>query len=216
MVPPVPPRTALAMAAVLATASAGACVSFQNLGRSIAEVAPASMSPLVPPRQALKGGKGDADAPYPPDFAATVKPDGTVLFPQHTPGRLQGSSLLVGGEPVVTVAEDGSLKGSGLKHKYKFALDGALLDDSGHGVRIFPDGTVRAVGGAWTYRSVFAWTPEAGGDWDDTGWRAVEIVALVVVENMLPSAIRPADGGAGDGGSKAFELHIPPPSQWFK
>ena len=81
-------------------------------------------------------------------------------------------------------------------------------------MRITPDGAIRTIGGPWKYQSVFAWQTEGGEPWDRSAWRTLEIVALVVLENMMPNAIRPpGDAGAADNG---LEIHIPPPSQWFK
>ena len=171
----------------LVPASVAACASIESAlaPPNMAKLAPESMTPLTLPRQTMRGGKGDADAPYPADFAVTLKSDGTIAFPQHTPGKLQGPSLIVGGEAVLTVSEDGTVKGPGLKHGYKFADDGALLDAEGHGVRIAPDGAVRAIGGAWRFPAVFRWTPDGGGDWDKTAWRALELVALVMIETCF-------------------------------
>ncbi len=181
---------------------------------AIAKVAPEPLTPLPLPTVTMKGGKGAAEAAYPADFAATVKADGTILFPQHTTGRIKGASLQVDGDPVVTVNADGTLKGVALKHHYAFTDDGALLADDGRGVRIGPDGAVRTVGGPWKYQSVFVWQTEGGEAWDKSAWRTLEIVALVVLENMMPTAIRPpGDAGAAD---KGLDIHIPPPSQWFK
>jgi len=181
---------------------------------AIAKVAPEPLTPVPLPTVTMKGAKGAAEAAYPADFAATVKADGTILFPQHTTGRIKGASLQVDGEPVVTVSADGTLKGIALKHHYAFTDDGALLADDGRGVRIGSDGAVRTVGGPWKYQSVFVWQTEGGEPWDKSAWRTLEIVALVVLENMMPTAIRPpGDAGAAD---KGLDIHIPPPSQWFK
>jgi hypothetical protein len=198
-----------------------ACDRLQNAIQApgIAKIAPEPLTPVAVPAQTMKGGRGDADAAYPADFAATVKADGTILFPQHTTGRIQGSTLTVGGEVVLTVNADGTLKGIALKHHYTFADDGALLDEDGHGVRIGPDGGVKAIGGEWRYQAVFSWKPESGDVWDKSAWRTLEIVALVVIENMMPAAIRAGDAGASSGDSgkdKGLDIHIPPPSQWFK
>jgi hypothetical protein len=173
----------------MSTLLVAACDSLQNAIQppTIAKVSPEPLAPLPIPTQTMKGGRGSADATYPSDFAATVKADGTILFPQHTTGKIQAANLLVGG---------------------------ALLAEDGHGVRIDPDGSVRTVGGAWKYQSVFVWAPDGGGTWDKSAWRTLEIVALVVIENMLPSAIPHGDAGADS--DKGLDIHIPPPSQWFK
>jgi hypothetical protein len=186
---------------------------------SVAQTAPEPLGPLAIPTATMSGGKGDAAASYPPDFSATVKSDGTIVFPQHTVGHVKGASVVIGGSPVLTVDDDGALKGIALKHRYKFDEHGALLDEAGHGVAIQPDGSVRGVGGEWRYTAPFAWSPEGGGAWDHKGWRVLEIVALVMLENMLPGAIREADAkdAPADGGkSKGLTIRFPPPSEWFK
>ena len=219
-------RIAVVITAVSAVSAGGlaACDRLQNAiqATSIAKTAREPLTPMPIPAMTMKGGRGDADTTYPADFVATVKSDGTILFPQHTAGKIKESTLLVGGEVVLTVNPDGTLKGIALKHHYAFTDDGALLDEDGHGVRIGPDGGVRAIGGEWRYQSVFSWKTESGDPWDKSAWRTLEIVALVVIENMLPTAMRPAGTGAADGGGdgagkdKGLDIHIPPPSQWFK
>jgi hypothetical protein len=208
----------LALVLVVLPASAlAACDTIQSAIQppAIAKVSPEPLTPVPVPSQTMKGGRGAADAAYPADFAATVKTDGTILFPEKTTGRIKGADLLVGGEVVLTVNADGTLKGIALKHHYAFTDDGELLAEDGRGVRIGADGAVRTVGGAWKYQSVFSWQTEGGEAWDRSAWRTLEIVALVVIENMLPSAIRGRD--AGDAGAdKGLDIHIPPPSQWFK
>jgi hypothetical protein len=217
-------RASAAKATAAATATAFAlalgAVSCTAIRRavgpsSIAQVSPEPVTPLAPPTETMKGGKGDADAHYPSDFDAVVKSDGTIVFPQHTLGHIKGSSLFVGGDPVLTVGADGEVKGVGLKHRYRFDDAGALLDEQGHGVRLEPGGGVRGVGGEWSYKDVFSWTPEGGGKWDDRGWRTLVLVSLVIIENMLPEAIRLKE--APDGGKdKGLTIRIPPPSEWFK
>jgi hypothetical protein len=93
-----------------------------------------------------------------------------------------------------------------------------LLDEAGHGVAIQPDGSVRGVGGEWHYKAPFAWVPEGGGTWDHKGWRTLEIVALVMLENMLPGAIREADAKdtSADAGKSKGRFWFPPPSEWFR
>lgn len=208
----------LGLAAALLVAFC-ACASLQNAisPPSLAKSSPEPVTPLALPAVAMKGARGDADAQYPADYGATVKPDGTILFPQHTQGHVTGSTITVGHDTVLTVADDGTLKGVALKHHYHFEDDGSLVDEQGHGVRIDADGAVHAVGGAWRYKSVLAWTPD-GAAWDHHAWRTLEVVALIVVENMLPAALGAGDAGApaSDGGGKGLDIHIPPPSQWFK
>ena len=80
---------ALARIAVVITAvSAGglaACDRLQNAiqATSIAKTAPEPLTPVAIPAMTMKGGRGDADTTYPADFVATVKSDGTILFPQQ-------------------------------------------------------------------------------------------------------------------------------------
>jgi hypothetical protein len=207
---------------IAAVQAAAACTPLHDIvspQASVAQTAPEPLDPLAAPTLTMSGGKGDADASYPPDFSAGVKSDGTIVFPQHTVGRIKGASVVIGGSAVLTVDGDGTLKGLALKHKYKFDAQGALLDEAGHGVAIQPDGSVRGVGGEWHYKAPFAWSPEGGGAWDHKGWRTLEIVALVMLENMLPGAIReeeakdaPADGGK----RKGLTIRFAPPSEWFK
>jgi hypothetical protein len=196
---------------------------------SIAEIAREPVTPLATPTRTMKGGKGDADVTYPADFAVTIKSDGTVVFPQHTVGHIKGSSIFVGDAAVLTAEADGAVKGIAVKHRYRFEADGALLDERGRGARILPDGGVRGVGGEWQYKSVLAWSPEGGGDWDKKAWRTLEIVALVMLENMLPQALRgdePASSASASHAgkdadksadkNKGLTIRIPPPSEWFK
>jgi hypothetical protein len=195
---------------------------------SIAEISREPVTPLAKPTRTMKGGKGNAEVTYPADFAVTVNSDGTVVFPQHTVGRIKGSSIFVGDAAVVTAEGDGSVTGIAVKRRYRFDTDGALLDERGKGARIFPDGSVRGVGGEWQYKSVLAWSPEEGGEWDKKAWRTLEIVALVMLENMLPRALR-GDESADTAGAphrdrnadknaekKGLTIRIPPPSEWFK
>ena len=171
---------------------------------SIAEVAPkAPMLPLVAPTDVLKGDKGPAGAAYPPSFTATIKADGTVVFPEGAPGKVKGASIVVSGSPVVTLSSDGEVSGNGLKRKYKFAPDGDLLDADGRGLRLSPDGGVRAIGGPYHYKDVMVWAgptatpydkPKAGTEaaaptWDRGAWRTVAIVSLLMIENLLPEAL---------------------------
>jgi hypothetical protein len=138
------------------------------------------------------GDRGPAQAPYPATYGASIKPDGTIGFPDNTSGKIKGSSIYVSGAAVATLTEGGEVSGSGLKHKYKFNDKGELLDEAGHGVRVAPQGGVRGIGGKWRYRDVMVWAAVDADKqrWDYSGWRAVTIVSLIVVENMVPDAIR--------------------------
>ncbi len=172
---------------------------------SIAEVAPKGPTvPLVAPKETLKGEKGSASANYPATFVVTIKSDGTILFPDSSPGKLKGASIILGGSPVATLSPDGEVTGSGLKRKYKFAADGDLLDPEGRGLRVSPAGGVRGIGGPWHYKDVMVWGEpgKTGTDkskmgssegqasaWDRAAWRTVAIVSLLMVENLLPEAI---------------------------
>lgn len=184
----------------------------------VKEAPPSPVVPLAAPSQTMTGQKGDASVTYPADFAATVKPDGTILFPQGTTGKLKGGAIVVDGQPVIVVNDAGEVKGAGLKKRYQFNADGELVDETGHGVRISPKGGVRALGGEWHYQDVFVWSVAGGGVWDKSAWRTLEIVALVLIENMLPQVITPkADAkDAASKGGKDKGLYIPPPSEWFK
>ncbi len=194
----------------LSLASVAACAQLRDIkmGKmpwdhpSIVEVAPkAPMLPLVAPNDVLKGDKGPAGAAYPASFAATIKADGTVVFPEGAPGKVKGASIVVGGSPVVTLSEAGEVSGNGLKRRYRFAPDGDLLDAEGRGLRLAPDGGVRAIGGPYHYKDVMVWaapstTPydkpkagEAAATWDRAAWRTVAIVSLLMVENLLPEAL---------------------------
>jgi hypothetical protein len=211
-------RRAAAFACLLATALQGCATLKQAVGPpAIAQVAPEPPVPLVIPSQTMRAVKGDADAPYPRNFAVTVKSDGTIVFPQHTMGHVQGSQLRIGGDVVLTVRSDGEVEGAALKRRYRFDDSGALLDDRGHGVRLSPDGGVRGVGGEWAYRDVLSWTPDGGGAWDHHGWRTLAVVSLVLIENMLPQAIgADAHEASHAGKDRGLTITIPPPSQWFK
>ena len=168
---------------------------------SIVEVAPKGpMLPLVISKDTLKGEKGPASAAYPAGFAVTMKADGSIAFPEGSPGKVKGASIVVGGSPVVTLSADGEVAGSGLKHKYRFAPDGDLLDSGGRGLRVSPDGGVRAIGGPYHYKDVMVWsesgkTPydkkpgEDQATWDRATWRTVAIVSLLMIENLLPDAL---------------------------
>jgi hypothetical protein len=197
---------ALALAALLA-----ACSDLKQITAkmpwdhpSIAEVAPkAPMLPLALPKEALRGEKGPANATYPAGFAVTIKPDGTVVFPEGAPGKIKGASIVVGGSAVATLAENGEVSGSGLKRRYRFAADGDLLDAQGRGLRLSPEGGIRGIGGPWHYKDVMQWSdasaPERpaekkmgkndGPEWDRAAWRTVAIVSVLMLENLLPEAL---------------------------
>lgn len=162
--------------------------------KTIVDVAPqAPPVPLVAPKTALKGEKGEAPYTYPAKFSATIKADGSIVFPDGSPGKLVKGSVMVGGGPVATVSASGEVTGNGLKAKYHFDAGGDLVDGDGHGVRVDPDGGVRTLGGKWHYRDVLVWAPEEGGktgEWDRAAWRSVAIVSLLLIENLLPEALR--------------------------
>jgi hypothetical protein len=160
---------------------------------SIAEAAgPSPMLPLALPKKTLRGEKGDAPLDYPAGFAATIKPDGIVLFPQGGIGKVIGPRIFVSGDPVVALNDAGEVSGSGLKRKYKFTPDGDLLDADGHGIRLLPEGGIRGIGGKYQYKEVMTWKNDgaAAGDWDKSAWRTVALVSLVMIENLVPTAIR--------------------------
>jgi hypothetical protein len=170
---------------------------------SITEVAPPGpMVPLVSPKETVRGEKGAASAKYPATFGVTIKADGTVVFPEGTPGKIKGSSIVVAGATVATLSESGEVSGSGLKHRYKFAADGDLLDEHGRGLRVSPAGGVRGIGGPYHYKDVMQWgepgktadkgkmgQDDPGPPWDRAAWRTIAIVSLLMVENLLPEAL---------------------------
>ena len=92
-----------AVALVLGCASIHEAVS----PRTIAQIAPEPATPLPTPTQTMTGGKGSANAPYPQDFAVTVKNDGSIVFPEHTLARIKGAAIVVSGQAVITVGDDG-------------------------------------------------------------------------------------------------------------
>lgn len=204
-------------AALLLGLSLASCAELQNAvsTKPLTDTAPEPNTPLSVPTETMTGTKGPASATYPNDYGVTVKSDGSIVFPQHTMGRIKGSTLLVGNETVLTVSPSGVVKGPGLKHTYHFTDTGDLVDDSGNGVRISPEGGVRAMGGAWRHQDVMTFTPDGPGRWDTHAWRTLEVVALVVIENMLPQALHDSEASASDAG-KSKGLYIPPPSEWFK
>ena len=144
---------------------------------------------LSAPTVAMKGAKGVASASYASDYGASLQPDGRIVFPQGTSGKIKGNTILAGSSVVATLSADGEVSGKGLKHKYRFTLDGDLLDADGRGVRLSPEGGVRAIGGRWHYQDVMQWSPDQGGAWDHTGWRTMAVVSLIVIENLLPDAL---------------------------
>jgi hypothetical protein len=140
----------------------------------------------------MRADKGSAPAGYPSEYTASVKPDGKILFPQGTVGHVKDAAIYAGDSVVATLSKDGEVSGKALKHRYHFNRDGDLVDPDGHGVRISPEGGVRGIGGPWHYQDVMVWTRE-GGSWQGDGWRTVAIVSLIVIENLLPNAIRPRE-----------------------
>jgi len=208
-------RTGAVLLLSLAVASCAELQQAVSTSKPLTETAPEPNTPLSVPTETMTGTKGPASATYPNDYGVTVKSDGSIVFPQHTMGRLKGGTLLVGGDTVLTVSPSGVVKGSALKHTYHFTDTGDLVDDTGAGVRISPEGGVRAMGGSWRHQDVMTFTQDGPGRWDTHAWRTLEIVALVVIENMLPEALR--DTPSGDAGAaKSKGLYIPPPSEWFK
>jgi hypothetical protein len=203
--------------------SLASCAELQDVvsgsSKPLTDTAPEPNTPLSVPTETMTGTKGPASASYPNDYGVTVKSDGSIVFPQHTMGRIKGNTILVGAETVLTISPSGVVKGSALKRTYHFTDTGELVDDSGSGVRISPEGGVRAMGGSWHHQDVMTFTPEGPGRWDQHAWRALEIIALVVIENMLPDALHdtsaPSASDAGTAKSKGG-LYIPPPSEWFK
>ena len=177
--------------------------------KGIAEVAPAPMVPLSSPKQKMRGEKGNAPATYPPGFGAVVSPDGTIAFPDNTAGKIEGNDISVAGSVVATITEAGEVSGSGLHQKYKFSESGELLDSEGHGVRVSPEGGVRGIGGKWRYKEVMNWTPESG-KWDYSGWRALTVISLLLVESMTPEAIRSGSGSDSVASSPMLPLTAPP------
>lgn len=159
----------------------------------IADVAPPTpMTPLGVPTTPLHGERGKAGLVYPASFSVVVRPDGTVIFPKDTPAKLRGSSIVAGSTVLATLDDSGSVSGSGLKRKYSFNEKGDLVDDDGHGVRVTPEGKVRALGGSVRYADVMVWIPEIHGEgqkWDWEGWRTLSIVSLLVLENLLPETV---------------------------
>jgi hypothetical protein len=205
------------VAALLLSFSLASCAELQDVvsAKPLTDTAPEPNTPLSVPTETMTGTKGPASATYPNDYGVTVKSDGSIVFPQHTMGRVKGGTLLVGNDTVLTVSPSGVVKGAALKHTYHFTDTGELVDDSGAGVRISPDGGIRAMGGSWRHQEVMTFTPEGPGRWDQHAWRTLEVVALVVIENMLPQALHDSESSASDAG-KSKGLYIPPPSEWFK
>jgi hypothetical protein len=209
-------RTGAALLLSLAVASCAELQQAVSTSKPLTETAPEPNTPLSVPTETMTGAKGSASATYPNDYGVTVKSDGSIVFPQHTMGRIKGGTLLVGADTVLTVSPSGVVKGTALKHTYHFTDTGDLVDDSGAGVRISPEGGVRAMGGSWHYQDVMTFTQDGPGGWDTHAWRTLEIVALVVIENMLPQALRDTGAPGDAGAAKSKGLYIPPPSEWFK
>jgi hypothetical protein len=159
--------------------------------QGIADVAgPSPMLPLSAPTTPMRGERGRASVKYPASFAVGIRPNGTISFPQDTTGRLDGANVLAGSAPLVSVNDAGEVHGAGLRRTYAFNEKGELVDPDGHGVRVTPEGKVRALGGSIRYADVMVWLPEARGErWDYSGWRTISILSLVVLENLLPETV---------------------------
>jgi hypothetical protein len=213
-------RRARLFSVVVALVASLGCATIDGVVRpNIANKAPPeATAPLALPTATMRGAKGAADAKYPDGFLAIVNADGSIQFPEKMTGKIQGASILVGGAAVLTVGADGTVKGAGLKGSYKFDSDGDLVDANGHGVRISTSGGVRGLGGKWSHQDVFVWSVDGGGDWDEKGWHTLAIVALVMLENMLPSALATAPDPKSKSApaSSHSGIYIPPPSEWFK
>jgi hypothetical protein len=159
--------------------------------QGIADVAePAPMVPLAVPSTPLRAERGHAGVAYPASFAVSVQPDGSVAFPKDTPGHVSGANVVAGSTVLASLNDAGEVSGSGLKRKYAFNEKGDLVDDMGHGVRVTPEGHVRALGGSVRYQDVIVWRPEVRGErWDYAGWRTLSILSLLLLENALPETV---------------------------
>ena len=159
--------------------------------QGIADVAgPSPHVPLAAPAMPLHGERGRAALPYPTSFAVVIRPDGSISFPQHTSAKLRGASVVAGSTILATLDDAGNVTGAGLKRRYAFNEKGDLVDDTGRGVRLAPDGRVRGLGGSVRYTEVMAWVPETRGErWDYVGWRTLSILSLLVLENLMPETV---------------------------
>ena len=201
----------LVLACAVCVSCAGAMPSYAPW-KGIADVAPEPMTPLAVPMQRMRGEKGSAPLNYPPDFAASVSPDGTIAFPDNTVGKIEGNEIHAAGAVVATLSPSGEVAGSGLSKKYQFNENGELLDADGHGVRMSPEGGVRGIGGKWKFKDVMTWAPE-GEKWNYSGWRALTIISLIMVENLTPEALHESSGGSAPVAASSGVLPLTGPTQ---
>ncbi len=196
MTPPFPSLPSIVITVLLA--SALGCARFDVPPprvvfpwQGIADVAPAApMVPLAAPNTPLRAERGRAALAYPASFAIAIRPDGAVTFPKDTVGQVRGASVFVDSTALATLDDAGVVSGGGLKRKYTFNEKGDLVDDLGRGVRVGPDGHVRALGRSVRYQNVLVWRPETRGErWDYVGWRTLSILSLLLLENTLPETV---------------------------
>jgi hypothetical protein len=90
------------VAALLLCFSLASCAELQQAvsTKLLTETAPEPNTPPSVPTETMTGTKGPAPATYPSDYGVTVKSDGSIVFPQHTMGRIKGSTVLVGNDTV--------------------------------------------------------------------------------------------------------------------
>lgn len=159
--------------------------------QGIADVAgPSPVTPLTAPTTPMFVQRGRAPLAYPSAFGAAIRPDGTITLPRNGAAHVRGANLVGEASVLLTVSENGVVSGSALKRKYAFNDAGELVDENGHGVRMQPDGRVRALGGSVRHADVMVWLPETRGErWDYAGWRTMSIVSLLLLEHLLPETV---------------------------